>query len=93
MNDSMKSNPMELVEAVCQRARGDEELKAALLADPRGTLQRETGLTIPAGWDLAASESADGTIQVELVNDEIPEQYLELVQGGLPPDSSEPSNC
>jgi len=93
MNDSMKSNPMDLVESVCQRARGDKELKAALLADPRGTLQRETGLTIPAGWDLAASESADGAVQVELVNDEIPEQYLELVQGGLPPDSSEPSNC
>ena len=78
----MESNPMQLVQAVCQRARGDEELKAALLADPRGTLQRETGLTIPAGWDLAASESADGTVQVELVNDEIPEQYLDLVEGG-----------
>ena len=93
MNDSTKNNPMDLVEAVCQRARGEEELKAALLADPRGTLQRETGLMIPDGWDLAASESPDGTVQVELVNDEIPEQYLELVQGGLPPDSSEPSNC
>ena len=83
MSESMKNNPMDLVQAVCQRARGDEELKAALLADPGGTLQRETGLTIPDGWDLAASESADGTVQVELVNDEIPEQYLELVQGGV----------
>ena len=55
MSESMKSNPMDLVEAVCQRARGDEELKAALLADPRGTLQRETGLTIPDGWDLAGN--------------------------------------
>ena len=82
MSESMKSNPMDLVEAVCQRARGDAELKAQLLADPRGALQRETGLTIPVDWDLAASESANGAVLVELVNDEIPEQYLELVQGG-----------
>jgi len=82
MTEAMKSSPMERVEAVCHRARGDKELKTALLEDPRGTLQRETGLTIPADWDLAASESADGAVLVELVNDEIPEQYLALVQGG-----------
>ena len=82
MSESMRSSPMDLVQAVCQRARGDAELKAALVADPRGTLQRETGLMIPAGWGLIASESAEGTVQVELINDEIPEQYLELVQGG-----------
>jgi len=82
MTEAMKSTPMELVEAVCHRARGDKKLKTALLEDPRGTLQRETGLTIPVDWDLAASESADGAVLVELVNDEIPEQYLELVQGG-----------
>jgi hypothetical protein len=84
---------MERVNAVCQRAGLDAELKAALLADPRGTLERETGMTIPAGWELAAVESADGSVSVELANDEIPEEYLTLVTGGLPPDSSEPSNC
>ena len=92
MSESMKSNPMDLVEAVCQRARGDAELKAQLLADPRGALQRETGLTIPDGWDLAASESAEGAVQVELVNEEIPEQYLALVQGG-DRDNPPPSLC
>lgn len=93
MSEAMKSNPMDLVDGVCQRARVDGELKASLMADPRATLERETGLSIPAGWDLAARESADGSVSVELVSDEIPEEYLELVQGGLPPDSSEPSNC
>ena len=90
MNDSMKSNPIELVEAVCQRARGDEKLKAALLADPRGTLQHETGLTIPMDWDVVTSESADGAVHVELVKDQIPEQYLEFVQGGMPLEDQEP---
>ena len=83
MTDSMKHDPMESVNAVCQRAGRDPALKAALLEDPRGTLERETGLTIPAGWELVAKESEDGTVSVELVNDEIPEAYLELVMGGL----------
>jgi hypothetical protein len=39
-------------------------------------------LTIPEGWELLASEAPDGTVQVELVNEDIPEEYLQLVSGG-----------
>ena len=94
MTESMNHSPMDSVNEVCQRAGRDAKLKAALLEDHRGTLERETGLAIPAGWDLVAQESADGSVSVELVNGEISEEYLELVMGGLA-DGGEPkkSKC
>ena len=45
-------------------------------------------MTIPDDWELAASEVADGTVRVELVNHDIPEEYLELVSGGGAGDES-----
>ena len=91
MSQSEMKDPMTLVNGVCLSAASDAGLKERLLADPRATLAAETGLSIPLDWDLVASEAADGTVRVELVNDDIPELYLELVSGGLPP-SSTPSD-
>ena len=82
MSQGDMSNPMDLVNGVCASAVSDAGLKARLLADPRATLAQETGLTIPKGWELVASEAPDGTVQVELVNEDIPEEYLQLVSGG-----------
>ena len=75
-------NPMDLVNGVCASAASDAGLRARLLADPRATLTEETGLTIPEGWELVAIEAADGTVGVELTNEEIPEEYLQAVTGG-----------
>ena len=82
MSQGELSNPMDLVNGVCARARSDAGLKARLLADPRATLVEETALTIPEDWELLASEAPNGAVRIELVNDEIPEAYLELVTGG-----------
>jgi len=87
-HDEVK-DPMSLVSAVCVSAASDADLKARLLADPRATLAAETGLSIPDDWELVASEASDGTVRVELANEDIPDHYLELVSGGLPPDSSD----
>lgn len=76
------SNPMDLVDGLCASAAIDAGLKSRLLADPRATLIEETGLTIPNGWEFVASEAADGTVRVELTNEDIPEEYLQLVSGG-----------
>ncbi len=84
MSQGDVSNPMDLVNGVCDRAVSDEGLKARLIADPRGTLVAETGLSIPDDWELVASQASDGTVQVGLVNEDIPETYLELVSGGVP---------
>ena len=93
MSQGGVNNPMDLVDGVCVRASSDADLKARLLADPRATLTEETALTIPSDWVLVASEAADGTVRVELANEDIPEAYLELVSGGLPPSSSDPGNA
>jgi hypothetical protein len=82
MSQGDLSNPMDVVNGVCARASSDADLKARLLADPRATLTEETGLTIPEDWELVASEAADGTVRVELANEDIPEEYLHLVAGG-----------
>ena len=88
MSQGELSNPMDLVNGGCASAASDADLKARLLADPRATLAQETALTIPKDWELVASEAPDGTVRVELVNEDIPEAYLELISGGLPPNSS-----
>ena len=82
MSQGDMSNPMDLVNGVCASAASAADLKARLLADPRATLAQETGLTIPKDWELVASEAPDGTVQVGLVNEDIPEEYLQLVSGG-----------
>ncbi len=89
MSQSEMKNPMDLVNGVCARAASDAGLKVRLLADPRATFLEETGLTIPENWELVSSEAPDGTIRVELANGEIPEEYLELVSGGLPSSSTD----
>ena len=90
MSQGGMKNLMDLVDAVCVSAASDASLKARLLADPRATLVEETSLTIPDGWELAAREAPDGTIRVELVNEEIPDEYLELISGGCTGGESNP---
>jgi len=82
MSQSEMKDPMSLVNGVCVSAASDSGLKERLLADPRATLAAETGLSIPQDWDLVTIEESDGTVRVELVNEDIPEMYLELVSGG-----------
>tara|TARA_B110000285_G_scaffold228448_2_gene291448 strand:+ start:189 stop:485 length:297 start_codon:yes stop_codon:yes gene_type:complete len=89
MSQGEMKDPMDLVNGVCARAASDAGLKARLLADPSGTLASETGLTIPDDWEIMASEASDGTVRVELGNEDIPEEYLELVSGGLPESSTD----
>ena len=86
-HDEVK-DPMSLVNGVCASAANNADLKERLLADPRATLAEETGLSIPEDWDLVASEVANGTVRVELVNEDIPEEYLQLVSGGIPTEST-----
>lgn len=89
MSQGELSNPMDLVDGLCANAASDADLKARLLADPRATLAQETALAIPKDWELVASEAPDGTVRVELVNEDIPEEYLDLVSGGTYPDCTD----
>ena len=82
MSQGEMKNTMDLVDAVCVSAASDAGLKARLLADPRATLAQEIALTVPDDWELVAREAPNGTVRIELVNDEIPDEYLDLVSGG-----------
>jgi len=75
------SNPQSAIDALIARAADDADLRARLLDDPRGTIQAETGMTIPADWTIVASESA-GSVELGFANGELPEEYLEMVSGG-----------
>jgi hypothetical protein len=85
-------NALVLVKQLCARASQDEELKSRLFADPRAILEAETGITFPVGWQVVAAVQVDGRVTVDLANEEIPNDYLELVSGGVPPDSTNPGN-
>lgn len=77
MSDSIQGS----IDALLARAAGDPELQARLLDDPRGTIQAETGMTVPADWNIEARESA-GAMELGFANDELPDDYLALVSGG-----------
>jgi len=67
------------------RANADEALRARLTADPHGTIQAETGMTVPADWNIVIIDNADGTIEIGFANDDVPDDYLALVSGGTTP--------
>jgi len=76
------SNPnMSAIDALIARAADDADLRARLLDDPRGTIQAETGMDVPAEWAIVASENA-GSVELAFANGELPEEYLEMVSGG-----------
>jgi hypothetical protein len=77
----MSDNVQGAIDALLERAATDPALRDRLLADPRGTITAETGMSVPADWDLVARES-DGTVTLGFANDQLPEDYLELVAGG-----------
>jgi hypothetical protein len=77
MADSIQGTVDELL----ARAQSDSDLRARLLADPRGTIAAETGMTVPADWALVATDNG-GVVELGFENGELPEEYLAIVSGG-----------
>jgi len=77
----MASDIKGTVDELLARAQNDSDLRARLLADPRGTINAETGMTVPADWALVASDKG-GVIELDFENGELPEEYLAIVAGG-----------
>ena len=70
-----------VIDELLARAQNDSDLRGRLLADPRGTIAAETGMVVPADWAIVAKENGPD-VELGFVNDELPEDYLELVAGG-----------
>jgi hypothetical protein len=80
----MATNVPSAIDELLARAQSDSALRAALMADPRGTIEAETGMAVPADWAIVAVEKGD-SIELDFANGELPADYLDLVAGGNDP--------
>ena len=78
----MSSQITSAIDALVARANRDTDLRERLLADTRGTIGAETGMTVPEDWAIMARES-NGMVELAFADDELPDDYLELVAGGV----------
>ncbi|MCS6960035.1 MAG: NHLP leader peptide family RiPP precursor [Pseudanabaenaceae cyanobacterium SKYGB_i_bin29] len=83
------ANEGDVIAQLLARAATDANLRAEMLADPRGVIARETGLTIPAETNVTVLEqTADRAYFViprataEVTDRELSAQELEAVAGG-----------
>jgi hypothetical protein len=74
------------IDDLMARTQTDVELREQMLADPKATIQAETGMTVPADWAIISSVNDGGHVVIEFDNGELPDDYLELVSGGYTPD-------
>ncbi|MFM1918246.1 MAG: hypothetical protein RJB01_1761 [Actinomycetota bacterium] len=84
----MSAKPQDAIDALIERAGTDSALRERLLADASATIAAETGMKVPAEWDIVARE-VDGAIEIGFVDGELPDAYLELVAGGSKCDSQD----
>ncbi len=80
------------IDALVTRANADPALRDRLMADAKATIETETGMVVPSDWDLVAVIHDDGIV-FELLNDELPEEYLQLVSGGWRADGKAECPC
>ena len=68
---------------IVDKATGDAEFRARLLGDPKGALERELGVTIPASLSIEVHEESAGTAHLVLPPDsKLNESDLRAVAGG-----------
>ncbi|MGF1472236.1 MAG: NHLP leader peptide family RiPP precursor [Rubrobacteraceae bacterium] len=84
------STPEELRQMLLQRSVEDEELRQRLLADPKATIEQETGARLPEEIEVRCVEETPDTIHLVLpprVQDAaesggLSDQQLDAVAGG-----------
>lgn len=83
------SNPRDQLEQqVIERAGRDSQFRRELLSDPRGTVEREYGVSIPQDIQITVVEEASGSFYLVLppepavVDEQLSDSELEAVAGG-----------
>lgn len=70
---------------IVEKISSDPGLRAAFLADPKGTLEAQTGLMIPEGVTITVHEESPANIQFVIpASSEVSDADLALVAGGAP---------
>ena len=75
--------PDEMRMKIVDKATGDAEFRARLLGDPKGALERELGVAIPASLSIEVHEESGETAHLVLPPDsKLSESDLRAVAGG-----------
>ena len=81
------SNPIELEAKLRRRAATDSAFRQELLTDPRAAIERELGVSFPAGITIKAVEETPDTMYIvvpPMVSGELSDADLDIVAGGDP---------
>jgi hypothetical protein len=71
------------IDAILARAKEDTSFRDLLLTNPKAAIFEATGMSVPADWNIASSLNDAGHVELEFENGELPEDYLDMVSGGM----------
>ena len=78
--------PDEMRTKIVDKATGDADFRARLLGDPKGALEQELGVAIPASMSIEVHEESGETAHLVLPPDsKLGESDLQTVAGGFLP--------
>ena len=78
--------PKEMRTRIVEKAAGDADFRARLLGDPKGALERELGVAIPASLSIEVHEESGAAAHLVLPPDsKLSESDLRAVAGGYNP--------
>ncbi len=85
---NQEGNPLttatEMKDRILDRAVGDEEFRARLMADPKAAISSEIGADIPEGFDVVVHEDSATTAHLMLPpSPRLTEAEMEKVAGGI----------
>jgi len=74
----------EMLQQIVEKSALDSDFRSQLLADPKGTISAELGITMPDSRTIKVHESDMQTVHLALPPDpNITEEQLEAISAGL----------
>jgi hypothetical protein len=71
------------IDAILARAKEDTSFRDLLVTNPKAAIFEATGMSVPADWNIVSRLSDSGHVELEFENGELPEDYLDMVSGGM----------
>jgi len=71
------------IDAILARAKEDTSFRDLLVTNPKAAIFEATGMSVPADWNIVSGLSDSGHVELEFENGELPEDYLDMVSGGM----------